>query len=157
MSFKLVVENMNKELSLLLTEVRSKCFNDISDNVVFVLSDLSESIQMKTIFQNQVERIKRNEKKIPKKFNEILPDVEKLYHKKIYGIHLSIYESTISHTIIDIEYLLVDGLETNHQENTPIEPPKIYYKLEESPYTIKGRTKFDVNWHLEVKNTDWWY
>lgn len=135
------------------------CWNKISRNCVYIMSEIDESIG-KNFFERAKIRKKVNDQKSPKSLNEIVADLTKIYDN-LYDINLYIYKSLPNKTIIEIRYFL----KTSHtaefyptiQNNEPMlhcKIPRPFYATER-PNSNKIERKFDVNWELGGIRHEW--
>ncbi|MFD1603178.1 hypothetical protein ACFSJW_06240 [Flavobacterium artemisiae] len=149
-----VAETLEKLISELLVLAKETCWNTISKNFVFILSDISEE-EGENYFIKRLNRNKLNKKKIPKSFIEAVTDLKDIYDS-IYDINLHVYKSEKNRTIIDIQYYLKSRLDADFLKTVIDNPPMLHCKIAIPPYVKKdSRKKFDINWELEGLRYKW--
>jgi len=153
------IEEEIKNLTARLLElVNLYCWNDISKNLMFIFSDISE-VKGKNFFIQRSSRNKLNKKKKPKSFNEAISDLKEIYIL-IYDINLYVYKSEKHQTIIDIRYFLKNNLNSDFLKSELNNPPMLHCKIEHPPYLKNNKSKFDVNWELggirHIWKMFWW-
>ncbi|ABQ05323.1 hypothetical protein [Flavobacterium johnsoniae] len=157
-----MIENNIKEkienLTIRLLEiVHLHCWNNISKNLMFILSDISE-VKGENFFIKRRNKNKLNKKKNPKNLNEVIEDLQEIYDL-IYDINLYVYKSEKHKTIIEIQYFLKSKLDTDYLKTAANNPPMLHCKIAQPPYK-NDQEKFDVNWELGgiryYLNILWW-
>lgn len=146
------VEIENQTIKL-LDLVNIKCWNDISKNLMFILSNISE-VQGENFFIQRINRNNLNKKKIPKSFNEIIISLKEIYNL-IYDINLYVYKSEKHRTIIEIRYFLKSELSADYLKTIVNNPPMLHCKIAIPPYLNNKKSKFDVNWELGGIRYNW--
>ncbi|MCR4030441.1 MULTISPECIES: hypothetical protein [Flavobacterium] len=154
------IEEKIKNLTNQLLELVSlKCRNDVSNNLVFILSNISETdIAGENALVDRHNRNIVNKKKTPKSFNEAVSDLSKIYDS-VYDINLHVYKAEKNRTILDIRYFLKSELDTEYLKTVIDNPPMLHCKIALPPY-LKENSKFDVNWELGGIRHHWnlfWY
>lgn len=145
------LESLTGELLKLADET---CWNTISKNLLFILSDISE-VEGENHFIKRNHRNKLNKKKLPKNFIEAVTELKDIYDS-IYDINLYIYKSEKHKTIIDIRYFLKSRLDADFLKTVIDNPPMLHCKIAIPPYVKKdNRKKFDINWELEGLRYTW--
>lgn len=148
-----IEKNIQNLTTQLLELVKLNCWNSISDNLMFILSDISE-VEGENFFIQRVNKNKLNKNKIPKDFKQAIADLEKIYDS-IYDINLYIYKAEKNQTIIDIRYFLKSKLDSDFLKTLANTPPMLHCKIERPPYLKNDKDKFDVNWELEGIRYNW--
>ncbi|SFD62124.1 hypothetical protein [Flavobacterium phragmitis] len=149
------IQNLTTQL---LELARLKCWNFISNNVVFLLSNISE-IEGENFFTQRINRNKLNKSKTPKSFSEAITDFKEIYDL-IYDINLHIYKAEKNQTIIDIRYFLKNNLDPDYLKTVINNPSMLHCKIALPPYRKNDDDKFDVNWELGGISYQWnmfWY
>lgn len=157
------MKNIEQEIQNLTTQlfelVSLKCWNTISKNLVFILSNISETdTEGEKAFVHHRNRNIANKKKIPKKLNEAISDLAKIYDS-VYDINLYIYKAEKNRTIIDIRYFLKSELGSDVLLVVADNPPMLHCKIA-IPFYQNENSKFDVNWELGGIRHNWnmfWY
>ncbi|KFF16051.1 hypothetical protein [Flavobacterium hydatis] len=130
----------------LLKMVNESCRNNISENLMFILSNENE-VQADNFEIIRKERVKINLKKQPKNITEIFKELSDLY-EKIYDLNLYVFKSEKNRTIIEIRYYLKTELETEFLKTVINNPAMLHCKIILPPYRKNDKEKFDINWHL---------
>ncbi|MDQ8013052.1 MAG: hypothetical protein REI96_11425 [Flavobacterium nitrogenifigens] len=152
-----MVNSIEKEVqdltNQLLELVNLYCWNDISNNLMFILSDISE-VKGENFFIQRANRNKLNKKKTLKSFNEVLINLKEIYNS-IYDINLYVYKVEKHQTIIDIRYFLKTNLDSDFFETISNNPPMLHCKITKPPYLKNETEKFDINWELGGMRYKW--
>lgn len=149
-------ENLHKEISgavrSLVNMARESTFNKISDNCMYILSEIKNS--EKNFFeQNKIRKIENN-KKTPKHFADIIKDLENLY-ADLYDVNLYIYKTNKNSTIIEIQYFTRSSLNIQYQKISDPKETMLHCKIPLPPYVSTNKEKFDINWQLGTLNHKW--
>lgn len=148
------IEEEIKTLTIrLLDLVNLNCWNDISRNLMFILSNIPE-VEGEKFFIQRINRNKLNKKKIPKSFTEVIFSLKEIYDL-IYDINLYVYKSKKHKTIIEIRYFLKGELSPDYLKIIANNPPMLHCKITIPPYLNNKRNKFDVNWELGGIRYNW--
>jgi hypothetical protein len=141
-----IEEKIKNLIKRLLEMVNLYCWNDISENLMFILSDISE-VNGENFFIQQKNKNKLNKNKTPKNFNQVIADLKEIYDS-IYDINLYVYKAEKHRTIIDIRYFLKIKLKADYLKTIAGDTPMLHCKITHPPYFKKDKDKFDVNWEL---------
>ncbi|NHN24447.1 hypothetical protein FIA58_002060 [Flavobacterium jejuense] len=159
---------MNKEIletkiadatSRLINTASDLCWNTISRNCFYLLSEIDETIG-KNLFEGNKIRKKINEGKTPKSLQEITQDLALLYDN-LYDINFYIYKASKDKTIIEIKYFLKTSHTKDFYETIKDNNPMWHGKVAIPPYLssigkpAKEEKKFDVNWQLGGIRYEW--
>lgn len=144
--------DISNSLASLLKLARQLSYNKISDHCLFILSEIKNSEESFHI-QNQ-KRIKENNFKAPKTYEEIIIELEKIF-KGIYDINLYIFKSLKNVTIIDIRYYSRNSIDLAYQKQTESKETMIHCKVNVPPYLIDKNEKFDINWEHKTLKLYW--
>jgi replication-associated recombination protein RarA len=139
--------------SKLLKMTEESCWNRISDNCVYIVSEIKAS-NGKNFFEQRVERKRKNDKKRPKTLEQIIVDLESRY-KNLYDVNLYIYHAKKDKTIVEIQYLPKSSLETDYYEKVKDNKPMLHSKIGIPPYRGEKTERYDVNWELGGLRHDW--
>lgn len=138
-------ENLNQTLkdatSTLLEMARKSCYNKISDNTTYIISEIKNDIR------SRAERKKTNDKKHPKTLEQITTELQAIY-ENLYDINLYIYNAKKKITIIEIQYYPKSSLESSFYETVKYNDPMLHCKIRIPPYINDKSKKYDVNWEL---------
>jgi hypothetical protein len=149
-------ENLYNEISKavesLLNLARDISFNSISDNCLFIISEIKH--HNKNSFEQNKIRKAANDKKTPKSLNEIIIELEELY-PNLYDINLYIYKAEKNSTIIEICYFARSSLKVDYQKISETRETMLHLKIDIPPYLTEKSNKFDINWQLRPFYTNW--
>ncbi|WP_425077897.1 hypothetical protein [Psychroserpens sp. S379A] len=151
-------QNLKEASSTLLEMARSSCWNKISDNTSYIISEITND--NRSILDKRIERKKVNEKKKNKSLEQITAELKDIY-ENLYDINLYIYKSKKKSTIIEIQYYPKSSLELDFYETVKRNEPMLHCKIPrpfyvtESPNSNKTEPKFDVNWELGGSRHEW--
>jgi hypothetical protein len=141
-------QNLRKSTSSLLEMARNSCWNKISENTSFIISEIKNEVP------NESERKIANDKKKPKSLKKISTKL-KVFYENIYDINLYIYKSKKESTIIEIQYYPKSSLESEFHETVKDNNPMLHCKLGLPNYRKNDTEKFDVNWKLGGIRHEW--
>lgn len=148
--FKIKEEDIKISIIQLIEIVNQNCWNNISPNLVFIVSNINEA-KVDDFF---IQRINRNNKgKIGENLTDAINYLNE-FSENIYDINLYIYKSTKYKTIIEIRYFLKSDLDSDYLKTVIDSPPMLHSKLVRPPYANDSE-KFDVNWELGVIKHLW--
>jgi hypothetical protein len=150
-------ENIYKDLtdatkSLLDMAKKDLSFNNISDNCLYIISEIRHSD--KNLFERNKIRIKANSLKTPKLLTNILPDLEVLY-PNFYDVNLYVYRADKQVTIIEIQYYPRSSLDIECRQKTQSQETMLHCKVSNPLYYPDTKEKFDINWEFEPLNHKW--
>lgn len=138
----------------LLQLAKASSFNRISENCVFILSEIEET-SMSFSEQRNI-RKKENDKKVPRALSEILPDLLDMY-MAIYDFNLYVYKSTQRETIIEIQYYPKSSLDERFRKTIAENAPMLHCKVAIPSYVAAKdeKEKFDINWEHNTLSHRW--
>ncbi|MCD2258937.1 hypothetical protein [Psychroserpens luteolus] len=137
----------------LLQLARQTCWNTISSNAVYIISEIEKN--PKDIHINTLKsRKKKNDKKTVKSLEQITQDLNNIYDN-LYDINLYVYKSTTRYTIIEIQYFPKSSLEASFLKTVKEERPMLHSKITFPIYRKNNSEKFDVNWELQGLRYKW--
>jgi len=149
-------ENLEQDLkeatSSLLEMARNSCWNKISDNTSFLISEIKNDGT--NAFEKRIKRKKENEKKVTKSLEQISTELKTIY-KNLYDINLRIYKSKKEYTVIEIQYYPKSSLESDFYETVKYNDPMLHCKIGVPPYKNNKTEKYDVNWELGGMRSKW--
>lgn len=128
------------------------CWNKISRNCEYIMSEIDESIG-KNFFERAKIRKKVNDKKSPKSLKVIVAELTAIY-ENLYDINLYVYKSLPNKTIIEIRYFLKTSHTAEFYPTIINNEPMLHCKvarpfyITKSPNSKEPEIKFDVNWEL---------
>ena len=146
-----IKKQIEKATSDLLKMAKDICWNEISNNCFYILTEINPENDLK--FSNRKLYKKINDKKELKKIDEIIEDL-KIFYFDIYDINLFVYKSTKNKTIIDLRYFLKVNSGHNIDKIKETEP-MIHSRITLPFYRKNEKEKFDVNWELGGVKQEW--
>ena len=142
-SFEKTIESLKEKL---LELAREFCWNEISDNCVYILTEIRND-NNKNFLEQVAERKKVNERKVPKQFDKAVKELFEMY-SLLYDINLYVFKAEKERTIVEIQYFLKSRLDKEFQETVKNKESMFHCKLPSPPYHHDKTEKFDINWHL---------
>lgn len=137
--------NLKEATSTLLEMARNSCWNYISQNTSYIISEIKNDSRNFKI--QRIEKNKVNRKKKPVSLQKVTSELKSIY-EDLYDINLVIYKSQKDKTIVDIRYYLKSSLETNYYETVKNNEPMLHCKVGIPQYAHGKSKKYDVNWEL---------
>jgi hypothetical protein len=134
--------NLKKMTLALLKMVREICWNTISDNCVYILSETKDG-EFLNFFEAVKQRAIRNKKKKVKSFDEMFEEIYALY-PTLYEIDFEIFHVKKDVTIIEVQYITFDE---EIRVKTDDYVPQLHCKFSLPSYR-ESEEKFDANWAL---------
>jgi hypothetical protein len=147
-----IKDQLNDATSALLEQARRICWNKISDNTCFLLSEIIHD--GKNDFDRRHYRKLNNDQKTPKSLNEITFEIENIF-ENLYDVNLYIYRSQKHQTIIEIQYYPKSTLDSEFREKVECAEPMLHCKIDLPMYAQDNDQKFDVNWPLGGTKHRW--
>ena len=114
--------NLKEATSTLLEMARNSCWNKISDNTSYIISEIKNDVP------NRTERKKANDKKKPKSLGKITTEL-KAFYENLYDINLYIYKSEKESTLIEIQYYPKSSLKSDFYETVKSNEPMLHCKV----------------------------
>ncbi|WP_164976649.1 hypothetical protein [Chryseobacterium sp. CH21] len=136
-------DHIKINITSLLQLVKTNCWNTISPDLFFILSDFNE-------FEgtNSLERSSsRNRINNSKMMLTLDSAVENLYKEldDLYDVNLYMFRANKTETIVEIQYYRKSNFETDYFAAIKDNQPMFHSKIEIPVYAWDGG-KFDVNW-----------
>jgi len=142
-------ENLEKDIKDSVTNlvrlVEKECWNKLSANFSFILSDFNE-FKGENFFELAKSKVEINNKKIPQRLETVIETLRTEY-SDLHDIVLYIFKANKSETIIEIEYFRKSNLDDDYLEGIKNNPTMFHSKIAMPPYWKNGK-KIDVNWHF---------
>ncbi|WP_299683632.1 hypothetical protein [uncultured Dokdonia sp.] len=138
-------QNLKEATSSLLEMAKNSCWNKISDNTRYLISEIKND-ELNALDKRK-ERKRENNKKISKSLEQISSELKDIY-ENLYDINLYIYKSEKNNTIIEIQYYPKSSLESEFYETVKNNEPMLHCKIGIPPGYNGKKEKFDVNWEL---------
>ena len=137
---------------------RQSCWNKISENCEFILSEIDDD-KASNFFKERKLRKLENLDKTPKPLKNIAKELQEIY-SNLYDVNLYIFQAKRDKTIIDIRYFLKSKLELDYQQKVKDKDLMLHCKIGIPPYQNNKENKYDVNWELggirDKLKTFWW-
>jgi hypothetical protein len=144
--------NLKEATSSLLAMARNSCWNKISHNTSYIISEIINDEQ--NFFDKRIELKKANENKKPKSLEQITAELKNIY-ENLYDLNLYVYKSKKESTIIEIQYYPKSSLESEFHEIVKENNPMLHCKIGLPHYRKNDIEKFDVNWELGEIRYEW--
>lgn len=136
-------EHIKTSVDDLLRLAEIHCWNTISSNFSFILSDYSE-FETGNELTLRASRNRVNRSKIGDTLETVVERLNKDYDD-LYDINLYIFKALKKETIIEIQYYRKSDLESGYFALVKDHPPMLHSKMTIPVYAWEGG-KFDVNW-----------
>ncbi|WP_312994581.1 hypothetical protein [Chryseobacterium flavum] len=146
-------EYLNTSIDNLLRLVEDYCWNPISINRVFILTDFNELKRTNPFyFRSWGNKINRSKRRFS--FEEVVRILNSEYHD-LYDVNLYIFKTNKKETVIEILYYRKSNLEPDYFITVQNNPPMFHSKISTPFYVLEGE-RFDVNWNSELKLDHIW-
>jgi hypothetical protein len=138
----------------LLKLARELTWNEISDNCLFIISEITDEPTDAHQRRRLTKRL--NDAKQPLPLDALAPALHQL-HGNLHDINLYIYRATTKVTVVDVRYYPRSSLSANYQAQVAYQPPMFHVKVATPPWVAleQPQPKFDINWEHQVTWT-WW-
>lgn len=138
-----IKDDINTVLEKLLKLAKDRCWNTISSNIRFIVTDFNE-LTGTNLFER---RISGNRVKNSKKLLSLESAVAILRkdYDDLYDINLYIFKAFKNETIIEIQYYRKSNFEPDYLAAVKDHKAMFHAKINLPPYASEGG-KFDVNW-----------
>lgn len=145
-------QNLREATSTLLEMARRSCWNTISENTGFIVSEIKNDSRNFKI--QRIEKNKANRRKKPVTLEKATAQLKSMY-ENLYDIQLHIYKSQKDNTIVDIRYYPKSELESDFYEKIKNNHPMLHCKVGVPFYASDTSKKYDVNWELGGIRHQW--
>lgn len=145
-------QNLKEATSSLLEIARNSCWNKISDNTSYIISEIVND--ERNFFDKRIIHKTADERKLPKSLEQITAELKAIY-ENLYDINLYIYKSEKESTIIEIQYYPKSSLEPDFYETVKENNPMLHCKIGLPNYRRNDTDKFDINWELGGIRHEW--
>ena len=132
---------------------RNSCWNKISDNCEFILSEINE-VRASNFYEERKMRKAENATKTPTSLKQAADELKEMY-SDLYDVNMYIFHSMKNKTIIDIRYFLKSKLEPDYQSIIKDQEPMLHCKIGVPPYLNDKEDEYDVNWELGGIRYNW--
>ena len=144
---------IDKATTKLLEMARVSCWNRISNNCEFILSEIDDT-RASNFFEERKLRKSENVNKSPITLKQAIDELKEIY-TNLYDVNLHIFRSMNDKTIIDIRYFLKTKLEVDYQQQVKDKEPMLHCKIGIPPYQHNKEDKYDINWELGGIRNKW--
>ncbi|WP_413669235.1 hypothetical protein ACEN9X_04260 [Mucilaginibacter sp. Mucisp86] len=144
--------NLSDATISLLEMAREASWNTITDNCLYVTSEIENSTQ--DFCDLHKSRKQKNDQKIPQSLADVTPQLLSLFDN-LHDINLYVYKAERNVTIIEIAYYLKTSLDARCRDTIIIDPPMLHCKIPIPNYRALKEDrdkKFDINWQLNPLN-----
>jgi hypothetical protein len=145
--------NIKQSITNLLKLAEISCWNKISSNLTFILSDYNEFTNTNFHLEKKSRNV-INKKKSPQEFEKIIEILKKEY-SDLYDISLYVFKAKKEETIIEIQYYRKSNLDKDFFETVRHNPPMLHSKIS-LPVYVKNKEKFDINWEHRRRFSHIW-
>jgi len=146
-------QNIRDAIPILIKMVKESCWNKMSENYSFILSEINNS-EGKSFLEQRIVRCKLNDNKSPKSFEKIIAELNELY-SNLYDVNLYIYKAEKRRTIIEIQYFPKTSLDKEYLQQVLFQNPMLHCKISNPPYVSEKKEKFDINWEFGGIRYNW--
>jgi hypothetical protein len=147
-----IYTEISNAVQRLLKLARDSSFNDISDDCMFIISEIKHSD--KNFFEQYKIRKLINDKKTPKILTDMIGELESLY-ANLYDVNLYVYKASKYSTIIEIQYFPRSSLDIEYQKISATQETMLHCKVAIPAYASDNKERFDINWQLGTINHKW--
>lgn len=145
--------NIQHSLDNLLRLVEIHCWNKISPNIIFILSDFNE-FKGSNSSEQRIHRNKLNNLKIPLTLDAAIQVLNNEYDD-LYDVNLYVFKALKKETIIEIQYYRKSNFETAYYTKIKNNPPMFHAKFS-LPFFGKSGVQYDVNWEASGRLRHIW-
>lgn len=142
-------ENLKENIEISIVNLQRlamiSCWNKISSNFVFIVSDFNE-FEGGSFSELRKSRNKVNKSKITLSLDSAIEILEREY-QDLYDVNLYIFKADKKETIIEIQYYRKSNFEFDYLMMVKDNEPMYHSKISR-PYYVRNNNKFDVNWEL---------
>ena len=153
MKKKSLHKDIDKATTKLLEMARNSCWNKISNNCEFILSEIDDT-RASNFFEERKFRKSENINKKAITLKQATDELKEIY-TNLNDVNLHIFRSMNNKTIIDIRYFLKTKLDLDYQQQVKDKEPMLHCKIGIPPYHTNKEDKYDVNWELGGIRAKW--
>lgn len=140
-------QNIGSATVSLLKMVRESCWNKISDNCLFILTEIQNDDHLDP--SNGTKCRRANDKLVPVFLDEITDKLIVIY-PELYDVNLYVHRANIEHTVVNVRFYSKKNLSDEYQGRLPM----VHSKLALPSYIISGK-KFDIHWKFGGVRHQW--
>lgn len=148
-NLKIEVEEATKRL---LRLARESTWNKISNNCLFILSEIKNSDD--NLHLERKKKIAENNQKIPVGLEELMPELLAQYNN-LYDINLEIFKASKEVAIVDIRCYLKSSIDEEFRKTIIEKPPMLHCHVLPPPWLFESNKEFDINWQHRSVLTKW--
>lgn len=147
-----IFSDITRATMSLLAMARDVAFNTISENCLYIISEILDSdMDLSTI---EKIRIRNNCLKTPKDLKVLIPELEELY-PNLYDVNLYVYKAKRTYTVVEIQYYPRSTHSPDYQKLTELQETMLHCKVPLPNYHADHSDKFDINWQSGTLNHRW--
>ena len=147
-------QNIKSLTTKLLELARECCWNEISNDCVYIISEIKDSPE-KNFNEQRIDRNQLNKDKTPKSFECTISHLAGIY-SNLYDINLYVYKAEKKRTIVEIRYYPKSFLDIEYYEKVKNNEPMLHCKVSHPPYLSETNpAKFDINWEFGGMKQSW--
>ncbi|ASK28955.1 hypothetical protein CEY12_02015 [Chryseobacterium sp. T16E-39] len=139
--------NLNSSVVNLFRLAKISCWNKMSQNCLYIVSDCNEFYSLDDKDYETVRR-KINNKKNPRNLDSAIYELEKEYDD-LYDIVLYVFKAKRNLTVIEIQYYRKSNFDSEYFEVVKNNLPMFHAKISRPIYIGGQDIKFDVNWESQ--------
>ena len=148
MTPKTLKKDIQISIHRLLEMVKDLCTNTISENLVYLVSEIKDTELNAN--EELKKRIRENNVKEPISFENAI-DILLAEFENLYDINIYIHKAEKNRTIVDIRFYTKLSFERHHRRAVKFRGPMLHCKISNPMYYQEG--KFDLNWeHGGIKH-----
>ena len=136
-------DSINICITNLLGLAKINCWNTISPNLFFILSDFNE-FEGENSAEQRMSRNRINNSKTLLTLDSAVEILQKEFND-LYDVTLYIFRANTKETIIEIQYYRKSNFDADYLAVVKDNPPMFHSKIAMPVYVLEGE-KFDVNW-----------
>lgn len=125
--YKILKENIQLTISSLEALVEECCWNKISNNYLYILTDISE-LEYSNFHELRTTIRKINNKKRPKDLDSVLKSLTEIY-SDLYDINCYIFRAEKDFTIVEIQYYKKSNLDRDFAKKVRDNPPMYHARV----------------------------
>jgi len=148
-----IYKDLNDAKLKLLEMARESCWNKISEECEFILSEIDDN-RASNFLEKRKLRNEENLIKSPTALKDCVKELTNIF-SDLYDVNLYIFQSKKAKTIIEIRYFLKSKLELDYQRKVYDKDPMLHCKIGIPPYHTNKEIKYDINWELGGLRDKW--
>jgi len=138
-------ENIKLTVCSLEILIKEKCFNKISNNYLYILSEINDFDNTNFHEQRKINN-RINNSKTPVKIDYALKVLSKIYND-LYDVNLYVFKAKKNLTVIEIQYYKKARLDSDYFIKVKDNHPMYHAKVPLPPCRNNDSEKFGINWN----------